>query len=32
MTDTGLELGPKALGSSVKEFVVENDAYYTSAF
>ena len=32
MTDTGLELGPKALGSSVKEFVVENDAYYSAAF
>ena len=32
MKDTGLEAGPKALESSVSEFVGENDAYYVEQF
>ncbi len=31
-TDTGLELGPKALDSSVGEFVKTNEAYYSQEF
>ncbi|MGH1480761.1 MAG: ABC transporter permease [Geminicoccales bacterium] len=31
-TDTGLELGPKSLASSVSDFVVEKDKYYNDAF
>jgi len=31
-TDTGLELGPKSLASSVSDFVVEKDDYYNDAF
>ena len=32
MTDTGLELGPKALSSSVGDFVQENEPYYSEQF
>ena len=32
MTDTGLELGPKALSSSVDEFAKENAGYYAKEF
>ena len=32
MTDTGLELGPKSLDSSIGEFVQENEAYYAKEF
>jgi glycine betaine/proline transport system permease protein len=32
MTDTGLELGPKSLDSSVSEFVKENESYYSAEF
>ncbi len=32
MTDTGLELGPKSLDSSVGEFVKENSDYYSTEF
>lgn len=32
MTDTGLELGPKALESSVGEFANENATYYATEF
>jgi len=32
MSDTGLELGPKALGSSVDEFAQENAYYYVAQF
>ncbi|MEM7172000.1 MAG: ABC transporter permease subunit [Pseudomonadota bacterium] len=32
MSDTGLELGPKSLDSSVGEFVKENEAYYSAEF
>jgi len=32
MTDTGLEMGPKALDSSVGEFAKENSEYYTAEF
>jgi len=31
-TDTGLELGPKALSSSIGDFVKDNDSYYTEQF
>jgi glycine betaine/proline transport system permease protein len=31
-TDTGLELGPKDIDSSVREFVKDNDAYYGAEF
>jgi len=32
MTDTGLEAGPRALDSSVAEFVQENESYYSRHF
>ncbi len=32
MTDTGLELGPKGLDSSIGEFVKEREDYYTTEF
>lgn len=32
MTDTGLEPGPKSLGSSIGEFVGENEDYYSAEF
>ncbi len=32
MTDTGLELGPKSLQSSIGDFVGENEDYYTLHF
>jgi len=32
MQETGFSAGPKALGSSVAEFVGDNDAYYTKEF
>ncbi|MDH3663651.1 MAG: ABC transporter permease subunit [Alphaproteobacteria bacterium] len=31
-TDTGLELGPKSLASSVGDFVADKEAYYNEAF
>jgi glycine betaine/proline transport system permease protein len=32
MTDSGLELGPQSLDSSIGEFVKENEDYYTGEF
>ena len=32
MTDTGLELGPKSLDSSIGEFAKENSEYYAVEF
>ena len=32
MTDTGLELGPQSLDSSIGEFVKDNEEYYTGEF